>query len=222
MTLRAIPTLCLCAALLWPLQRWLDAQPKPVVTADEEAPYRQTGRSLRSLQLGFHSLLADVYWLRAIQYVGGKIQTAPANVPMREWGLDALAPMLNVVTELDPNFIAAYRFGAAFLPETAPQDAVGFVERGINANPNVWQLYLDLGYLHWQRKDYAKSREAYERGSRVAGAPKWLLELAASTALKGGDRETARLLYQRLYESSTDEYSRSMVLLKLQALAAEQ
>ena len=161
MTRKAWLILLLCGALLTPLQHWLDAQPRPQVTADD-SPYWQTGRSLRTLHLGFHSLLADVYWLRAIQYVGGKVQAAPTNAPMRAWRMEALSPLLNVVTELDPRYVAAYRFGAAFLPEVAPREAVGFVERGIRANPDVWQLYLDLGYLHWQRQDYLAARAAYE------------------------------------------------------------
>lgn len=214
---RALLILIAAVALLVPLQRWLDAQPRPRVTVDD-APYWQTGRGLRALHLGFHGLLADVYWLRVIQYVGGKVQNAPAEKPMHEWGMDALWPLLKVVTELDAHYIAAYRFGAAFLPEIAPHEATGFVERGIRENPDVWQLYLDLGYLHWQRKDYAAARAAYEHGSRLTGAPGWLAELAAAMALKGGDRETARAIFQRMLESSTDDYSREMARIKLREL----
>jgi tetratricopeptide (TPR) repeat protein len=220
MTRAAWLIIALCVMLLTPLQRWLDAQPRPAAAADD-APYWQTGRSLRALHLGFHSLLADVYWLRVIQYVGGKVNNAPANQPMSEWGMDALLPLLDVVTELDPHYVAAYRFGATFLPECAPREAAGFVERGLRENPDIWQLYLDLGYLHWQRQDFTAARQVYERGSRVSGAPVWFTELAGAMALKGGDRATARAIYQRVLESSTDEYSREMARLKLQELERE-
>lgn len=211
--------LIILLSVMWltPLQRWLDTQPRPAVAADA-TPYWQTGRSLRALHLGFHSLLADVYWLRAIQYVGDKVQNAPVNQPMGEWQMEALLPLLNVVTELDPHYVAAYRFGATFLPAIAPREAIGFVERGVRANPDVWQLYLDLGYLHWQRQDFAAARAAYESGSQVAGAPAWLVELAGAMALKGGDRATARALFQRVLENSTDAYSRTLARMKLKEL----
>jgi hypothetical protein len=208
--------------LLAPLQNWLDAQAKPSVPLDE-ALYVKSGRALKSFSFGFHALLADLYWLRAIQYFGEKLaQSKSANVAnVSELGLPSLASLLNLVTELDPQHVAAYRFGAMFLPEVSHAQAGELLERGIRENPAEWRLYLDLGYLRWRQHDFAAAQAAYERGSRLPGAPQWLLALAASMAAQGGARTTAREIFTRLYENSSDAYTKKLSLARLQALRAE-
>lgn len=218
------PWACLFLSLLLlvPLQGWLDAQPKPAVPLDETL-YLQSGRALKAFSLGFDALLADLYWLRAIQYFGGKLEAANAGAP--EINLTNVGPgqfaslptLLNIVTELDPGYIAAYRFGATFLPA---QQAVALAERGLRENPAEWRLYLDLGFLHWQQKRFAAAQSVFERGSRVAGAPEWLQVLAATMAAKGNDRTTARAIFERLYENTADAYTREVLALRLLALEA--
>lgn len=221
-SLKATACLLICLCLLVPLQSWLDAQPKPAVPLDE-ALYLRSGRTLKAFSFGFHGWLADLYWLRTIQYFGGKVEAAPAGdkpinlAEIRQWKLDALPVLLDIVTELDPQFIAAYRFGAAFLPEA---HAIELLTRGLRENPADWRLALDLGYVYWQQGRFAEARAAYERGSRMPGAPAWLPVLAASVAARGNDIATARAILLGLYESSTDEYVRAMSLARLQALEA--
>jgi tetratricopeptide (TPR) repeat protein len=218
------PWLCLLLSLslLVPLQNWLDAQPRPTVPLDETL-YLQSGRALKSFSLGFNALLADLYWLRTIQYFGGKLEAASAGgreVSLASVGtlrLESLPTLLNIVTELDPGYLAAYRFGASFLPAAS---AVALVERGLRENPGEWRLYLDLGYLRWQQKQFAAAQSAFERGSRVAGAPEWLKVLAATMAAKGNDRTTAREIFRRLYENTGDAYTREVSALRLLALEA--
>jgi hypothetical protein len=121
------------------------------------------------------------------------------------------------VTELDPGYLAAYRFGATFLPA---QQAVALVERGLRENPGEWRLSLDLSFLHWQQKRFAAAQSVFERGSRVAGAPEWLQVLAATMAAKGNDRATARAIFERLSENTADVYTREVLALRLLALEA--
>ncbi len=222
------PWLCLLLSLslLVPLQGWLDAQPKPTVptgSAVDETLYLQSGRALKTFSLGFNALLADFYWLRTIQYFGGKLEAANTGAPEASLAavstlrFESLPTLLNIVTELDPGYIAAYRFGASFLPATP---ASVLVERGLRENPGEWRLYLDLGYLHWQQKRFAAAQTAFERGSRVAGAPEWLKVLAATMAAKGNDRATAREIFRRLYENTDDAYTREVSALRLLALEA--
>lgn len=222
-SLKAAAWLLVSLCLLVPLQGWLDAQPKPAVPLDD-ALYLKSGRVLKAFSFGFHSWLADLYWLRTIQYFGGKVEAAhtgdkPVNLAeVGTWKLDALPSLLDIVTELDPQFIAAYRFGAAFLPEA---NAVGLLERGLRENPADWRLALDLGYVYWRQGRFAEARLAYERGSRSPGAPPWLPVLAATVAARGNDAATARAILLGLYESSTDEYVRALSLARLQALEAQ-
>jgi tetratricopeptide (TPR) repeat protein len=209
----------LCLVLLAPVQAWLDRQPKPRVppkALEVETLYLKSSRTFKGFSLGFDAVLADWYWLRTVQYFGGKLADDPAR-----WQFDALPDLLNLVLELDPHYIAAYRFGAAFLPASQYAETVALLERGIRQNPTEWRLLLDLGYLHWQQKRFAEAAMAYERGSRVPGAPAWLAVLAGTVAAQGNDRATAREIFTRLRESSTDEYVRQLSQTRLQALQAQ-
>ena len=99
----------------------------------------QSGPLLKKLSLSYDSLLADIYWTRAVQYYGGVVATHGKN-------LDLLWPLLDITTTLDPHLIVAYRFGAVFLSEDSPRGlgradlAVQLVKRGAAANPQEWRL----------------------------------------------------------------------------------
>jgi tetratricopeptide (TPR) repeat protein len=138
-----------------------------------------------------------------------------------QWRLDLLEPLLNITTELDPHYIVAYRFGALFLPDINPEGAIRFVERAIRDNPNEWRLYQDLGYIYWKQGRFRQASEIYARGSRVSGAPPWMRSMSANMLVKGGDRETARAIFQQIYENSDDQYSRQLSLTRLESLRAE-
>jgi len=215
--------LVICLGLSLGLQRWIDAQRGPNAVI-EDTLYVASGKTIKRLSLGFDGLVADLYWLRTIQYFGRKAQQVKGvrNInDVSDWHLDLLEPLLNITTELDPHYIAAYRFGALFLPDINPQGAIRFVERAIRENPNEWRLYQDLGYIYWKQARFREASETYERGSSVPGAPAWMKTMSANLLVKGGDRETARAMFAQIYEQSTDDYSRQMSLARLKSLRAE-
>ena len=89
---------------------------------------------------------------------------------------------------------------------------------GIAANPNAWRLYQHLGYVYWQRHDYQKASELYTVGGRLAGAPSWMLAMGARMKAEGGSRNSAREMYQHLYDLSNDKDVRDMVVKQLMRL----
>ena len=126
----------------------------------------RSGAALKKLSLGYDSLLADIYWTRAVQYYGTRVGTPGAN-------FDLLWPLLDITTTLDPKLIVAYRFGAIFLSEPGMAGpgrtdlAVELVKRGIAANPDEWHLGTDLGFLYyWRMKDYPDAAAAYFAASK--------------------------------------------------------
>lgn len=215
--------LVVCLGLSLGLQRWIDARRNPSALI-EDTLYISSGKALKRLSLGFDGLVADLYWLRTIQYFGRKAQQVKGVRTINDvsgWRLDLLEPMLNITTELDPHYIAAYRFGALFLPDINPAGAIRFAERAIRDNPNEWRLYQDLGYIYWMQGRFREASETYERGSRVPGAPGWMKTMSANMLVKGGDRETARAMFEKIYEQSTDEFSKQLSLTRLKSLRAE-
>lgn len=212
----AIPFLFVAIATL---QQRIDAETRPPDNQKEEL-LLPSGALLKKLSMGYDSLFADLYWTRTIQYYGERVGTRHAN-------FDLLYPLLDVTTTLDPNMIAAYRFGAIFLSEPLPLGAgrtdlaVELVKRGIKENSDDWALYSDLGFLYyWRLKDYPNAAKAYLDGSKTSEGPAWMKLMAARVAEKGGSAETARMIWTELYQTTKDPNVRKWAATQLDGLAA--
>lgn len=206
------------------LSRWMDAARPAASAAVEEERLYLTGAAARRISLGFNGLVADWYWMRALQYVGRKIikhEAEHAEVQLDDLGsldLRLLYPLLDTTTTLDPQFMAAYEYGAVVLPEINVEDAIRLLQKGIAANPSAWQLYHHLGYIYWQRGDYARASEMYSEGARIPGAAPWMAVMSARMMTEGGSRATAREMYRRMYEQSDDEQVKQMAARRLMQL----
>lgn len=203
------------------LQARIDQRTRSAAQAQEEL-LLTSGPAVKRLSLGYDSLLADIYWTRAVQYYGEHLEGSDGR-------FDLLWPLLDISTTLDPKLIPAYRFGAIFLSETGemgagrPDLAIALVKRGIAANPDDWHLDSDLGLLYyWRLKDYPDAQAAYVAGGRVPQAPPWLNIMAARIAEKGGSIETSRMIWSNLYETSKDKRVRQRALEMMNALKAEE
>jgi tetratricopeptide (TPR) repeat protein len=155
--------------------------------------------------LAYDALLADLYWIRAIQYYGG---TRLSQAPDKTY--DLLYPLLDLTTSLDPHFSIAYRFGAFFLSERAPGGAgrpdlaVRLLQKAIDAHPERWEYPYDVGHVYYRQGDYRTAAEWFQRASEVPGATNWLPRLAAVTLATGGDTQSSRLIWQDLLNSEAD------------------
>ena len=137
------------------------------------------GKRLKDYSLGAEGLLADWYWMRSLQYVGDKIvRSTDANINLDDLNSlnpRLLYPLLDNATDLDPKFINAFVYGAVVLPTIDADQAVKLTEKGIANNPDEWRLYQYLGFIYWKLKQYDKAADVYERGSKIPGAPPFLL-----------------------------------------------
>jgi tetratricopeptide (TPR) repeat protein len=170
------------------------------------------GKTARRMSLAFNGLAADWYWMRSLQYVGRKIIN-DHDVPIDNLGLlnlKLLAPLLDTATTLDPQFLDPYEYAAIVLPAINVNEAIRITKKGIDANPNAWRLYHQLGYIYWQQRDYQAASEMYGRGAQIPGAPPWMEAMKAKMTADGGSRSTAREIYTRMYEQSADEKVRDM------------
>lgn len=182
----------------------------------------QSGPLVTRAALGFDSLVADVYWIRAVVYYGGRRRSDEAHR-----NFDLLYPLLDFVTTLDPRFKIAYRFGAIFLTEAYPNGpgrpdlAIALLTRAIDKNQGSWEYMEDIGFVHyWWLHDYKAAAEWFDRAGRQSGAPVWLASLAATTLARGGDRQSSRTLWQQLRASTDDEWMKRNAETRLQQLDA--
>jgi tetratricopeptide (TPR) repeat protein len=181
----------------------------PQAEPAQQILYVSSPAVLTRLALAYDELVADLYWIRAIQYYGG---TRLSND--REKSYDLLYPLLDLTTSLDPNFNIAYEFGAFFLSEKKPGGparsdlAIRLLEKGIAARPDRWQYPYDIGFVHYRDGNYKVAAEWFTRAADTPGAQTegeradmWLRPLAANTLATGGDTRSSRILYEHLLTS---------------------
>lgn len=206
---------------IWKLQHSIDAQ-RAALNEERDDVLLRSGKLMKLMSLEFAPLLADVYWTRVVQFYGNKHVRGNAN-------LELLWPLLDITTTLDPNLLVAYRFGAMFLSQRAPSGAgrpdlaVQLIQRGIQANPEYWRLYEDLGFVYYfDMKDYQKASEAFLEGSRKPTAQLWMKVMAAKIAAEGESFSTSVFLWKDIYDSTTDPEIKKNAQLHLQLLRAKE
>ena len=191
-------------------------------TIDKEVLYVSSPEVMRRAALSYDTLLADVYWIRALQHFGGERQKPG---PERRFGL--LHPLLDMATTLDSRFNIAYRFGAIFLSEPhpggagRPDQAIALLKKGISMNPSKWEYYQDIGFIYyWHVRDYQLAAQWFGRGGDLSGAPFWLKTWAAVMLTRGGNREASRALWMQIGQSEESEWLRRMSRIRLAQLDA--
>lgn len=179
--------------------------------ADEDL-FLSSSQVARVTPAAFRGLVADWYWMRALQYLGAKMLNS--NLTVRLDDLSPLkpkliVPLLDTVTKLDPQFIQAHEYIAMVLPAVDRQAAIDLTKRGIINNPQAWRLQHYLGYIYWQQGETQKAYEAYAAGAKITGAPVWMNAMAAKLAAASqgnSGREIAREMYLRMYKDSEDAH----------------
>jgi hypothetical protein len=170
--------------------------------------YVRSPAALRRLALSYDSIVADVYWIRAIQLYG---DTRLGRSTDRSY--DLLYPLLELTTTLDPYFDVAYQFGALFLAERPPGGpgrpdlAIALLQHGIDRQPDDWRLYQALGFVHyWSYHDYKTAADWFGRAARLPDAPTWMEALSAVTLAEGGNRQASRTMWRQIQQTATDDW----------------
>jgi hypothetical protein len=206
---------------IWRLQRKIDAQ-RAALNQEQDDILIHSGKLMKVVSLEYAPLMADIYWTRVVQYYGNKHVRGQAN-------LELLWPLLDITTTLDPELLIAYRFGAVFLSQPAPSGAgrpdlaVKLLQRGIQANPDYWRLYEDLGFVYYfDMKDYQKASEAFLEGSKKSDAQVWMKVMAAKIAAEGASYETSVFLWKDIYETSKDAEIKQNAQMHLKLLRVQE
>lgn len=201
--MRLLPCLLLLGAAVLPVVQGRIDRRLGSFRAQHEVLYLWSGEHVRRLAPGFENLMADVYWLRTVQYFGGQ------RVFSTDKRFDLLVPLVNITTALDPRLEIAYRYGATFLAEpwpigaAKPEEAIALLRRGLAHNPGNWRLRQDLGLLYFFfLNDAAQASQVLLEAASLPGAPAFLKTLAAQVLVKGGERQSAKMLWQQIYEQS--------------------
>lgn len=173
----------------------------------EELSYYPSGRHLEPATLGHAETVADLAWLRAVQYYGEHRRT--------DMRFARLYHVFDILTSLSPQFVPAYVFGGFALAQEG-QDfdhAVELMTRGIEANPKSGRLAFELGFLYYVRpggRDLKHAAEYFEQAARQPDGPPSSRRFAAFVREHQGDLQVAYALWQGVAESSGNRYLREM------------
>lgn len=192
------------------------------VSVDRQVLYISDAEVMRRAALSFDTLLADVYWIRALQHYGGERQKPPA---LQRY--DLLYPLLDLTTTLDTRFNIAYRFGAIYLSEPRPSGAgrpdlaIALLQKGLKFNPDKWDYFHDIGFIYyWHLGDYEKAAQWFNRGGSLPGAPFWLKAYAGVMLTRGGNRPASRALWTQIGQNEESEWLQRLSKLRLAQLDA--
>ncbi|MBS1793858.1 MAG: hypothetical protein JSS81_08385 [Acidobacteria bacterium] len=217
----SLAAVAVCFGLIYVLTNFIE-QRRPVLPesyADEDLALQ--GARLKGYSFGAEGLIADWYWMQSLQYIGDKVLKSEGNINLenlKPLNPRLLYPLLDNATDLDPQFTAAYSYGAVVLPAIDPRQAIAITEKGIRANPNEWRLYQHLGYIYWRLGDYEKAFEAYSEGAKIKDAPPFFRMMAARMKTAGGSRETSRAMYRQLFDGAEDKQTKEVARLRLAQL----
>lgn len=171
--------------------------------------------------LGFDAVVADYYWLQAVQVVGGE-----AVVERKAF---LLAALVDVVTTLDPWVDHPYRFAAVWLTDGLANVRKGneLLRRGIAHHPEDWRNRFYLGFnLFWYLDENAEAADVIESATQLPGAPLYLRRLVARLKGESSGLELAEsFLHGLIFEAQSDEeraqYEKALGEIATERLARE-
>jgi len=172
----------------------------------------------RVLSLGFGPVVADFYWLQAVQAVGGEGRMTPELAAH-------LGKLIDLVTTLDPWVEHPYRFAAVWMTQSEEivRAANRLLERAIDHHPGEWRNYFYLGFNHFfYLLENNRAAEILERASALPGAPRYLPRLPARLKSEAADIDVAVVFLGELLASAHDEAAKEGYRAALDEIEVEQ
>lgn len=170
-----------------------------------EVLYLPSGEFVQQAALGYDNVAADVLWFKMVQYYGG--------YRMGENDLALFNHLVDVITDLDPQFVYAYVFGALVIAQDLGhfENGIEFLEKGMRNNPEDWWLPFELGFLQYvYARDYAAAVSSFQRAAKLPGAGPQAARFAAFAAGKAGHVETSIAMWEELARTSDNRYIREL------------
>ena len=165
---------------------------------------------------GFNTIMADILWIRAIQYLGGipRIEEAEAAI---------IYEMFDRITDLDPQFLEAYSLGGLTLGVEESEKAISLLEKGIINNKEVpWTIpYYASISAFFHLKNYKEAIRFLEIAVKSPDHPPHIDRLLAMANNLAGYKEIALEMWQDIYKKAGQNYEKDLAHKNLVRLAEE-
>ncbi len=184
--------------------------------AGRERPQRESlkevllvppGAVIRRLDLGYHTLAADLLFIRANLYYGQHM--------LGDQQLPWLASFIDSLIEVDPDFRKAYEWGAMatvfykrqidHVPPELIQRANRILARGMQRFPGEHAFPMRIGYnLYYELGDTEAAIPYFVQAAAKPDAPEWLEAKLSDLLGKVGQRDLARRVLAELMVNTED------------------
>lgn len=182
----------------------------------DELLYMPNERLLNHFTAGMSSIVADWLWIRCTQYTARHFRG--------DHDFAWLNHLCNMITRLDPYFVAAYRYGGIFLAMLKADDdaCINLLEKGMVRNPYAWELPNEIAMTYLINRpddpDSPKQAAKYLAMAVETGrAPQSVIELASALQMKQDMRDVERTMWESLLRGP-DAFLREIATQKLQTL----
>lgn len=188
----------------------------PAGPDDELLLYLPNEKLLNHFTAGLSPVIADLLWLRTIQYTGKHFRS--------DLKFTWLNHMCTTVVRLDPYFVDAYRLGGMFLASLPGDDdaSLRLLRAGFLRNPHRWEMPYEMAmvYLVNRRGEpgaTAMAARYLALAVKTEQAPSWVVELAANIQATHSLDEIEQQMWDKLL-ASEDAFMRDMAGQKLTEL----
>jgi hypothetical protein len=180
-----------------------------------ELDFYPSGRYLQPAVLGHGETVADLAWLRAVQYYGEHRHS--------DNRFASLDHVFDILTTLSPGFESAYIFGAFALAQEGRRFdlAEKLMLAGLEKNPRSGRLAFEAGFLYFVKpgnRDLRKAAEYFELATHLPGSPPATARFAAFARQNSGDLVLAWELWREVLNSSPNRYMRETAVREMERI----
>ncbi len=185
----------MCGLVVFSTRKVLDPRNEREMLMD--MAYLPNGRMLWWVSGGMDDALSDILWLRSMRYA------------MDHFGSDRdytyLYRVYDIITDFDPNFIRAYRFGGYFLTGVTDEyeRARDLLRKGWSSNPDSWEIAYELGSVYnLNLRDPISAAEWFGRAAEISDCPATVRDHAMAIFEEEGRLVQALEMWVNIFESA--------------------
>jgi hypothetical protein len=172
-------------------------------------------KTIRTLGAGYDNMLADGLYLQFVNYFGKHI--------MRDRTYHNIAPVLDLITDLDPTFAGAYYLGSLALGDSGRlNDMDRLLAKSVAASPGSWLVAYDAGMTTFvfaeKPEEYLKAAAYFKQAAAHPDAePKAAFMLARAYHVSDR-RDLVIQIWLDLYKRAPTKESKVVAARSLQRL----
>ena len=168
--------------------------------------------AVKVASIGYSDLVADAYWIQAIQYAGTmfKLHRSPQD----------LIPTVDFITDLDPRFEMSYvLIGSVLAIEGGNGQAIErILKKGCLALPNDWKLFFYLGFTqYYLLREYPEAADNLDVAAKLSGYLNYAL-LASRIRAEGGNPELSIAFLEHVLDKTEDPVYRRNIEQRIREL----